>query len=36
MGELVNRKVTTGAVSVVAALVIALNIFLLYQVLGGG
>ncbi len=36
MGELVNRKLTTVAVSVVAALVIALNIFLLYQVLGGG
>ena len=36
MGELVNGKLTTLAVSAVAALIIALNIFLLYQVLGGG
>ncbi len=36
MGELVNRRVTTIAVSVVAALIIALNIFLLYQVFRGG
>src|SRR5512138_3723615 len=36
MGELVNRKVTTVVVSVVAALIIALNLFLLYQVFFGG
>ncbi len=36
MGELVNRKVTTVVISAVAALIVALNIFLLYQVLKGG
>jgi manganese transport protein len=33
MGELVNRKVTTVAASVVAGAIIALNVFLLYQTL---
>jgi manganese transport protein len=33
MGELVNRRVTTIAASVVASLIIALNLFLLYQTL---
>jgi manganese transport protein len=36
MGELVNRKVTTIAISGVAALIVALNIFLLYNVFAGG
>lgn len=31
MGELVNMKITTVTASVVAALIIALNLFLLYQ-----
>jgi manganese transport protein len=33
MGELVNRRVTTIAASVVASLIIALNVFLLWQTL---
>jgi manganese transport protein len=33
MGELVNRRATTVAASVVAALIIALNVFLLHQTL---
>jgi manganese transport protein len=33
MGELVNRKVTTVVASVVAGLIIALNVFLLFQTL---
>jgi manganese transport protein len=33
MGELVNRRTTTVAASVVAALIIALNVFLLHQTL---
>jgi manganese transport protein len=33
MGELVNRPATTAAASVVAALIIALNVFLLHQTL---
>ena len=36
MGELVNRKLTTVTVSVVAVLIIALNMFLLYQIFVGG
>ncbi len=36
MGELVNRKSTTMLVSAVAALIIALNLFLLYQIFFGG
>jgi manganese transport protein len=36
MGELVNRKPTTVFVSVVAALIIGLNLFLLYQIFLGG
>jgi manganese transport protein len=31
MGELVNMKLTTFIASTVAALIIALNVFLLYQ-----
>jgi manganese transport protein len=33
MGTLVNRKVTTISASIVAAMIIALNVFLLYQTL---
>jgi manganese transport protein len=33
MGELVNRRVTTVAASIVAGAIIALNVFLLYQTL---
>jgi manganese transport protein len=36
MGDLVNRPVTTIAASVVAAVIIALNAFLLFQVMTGG
>jgi manganese transport protein len=36
MGELVNRRITTLAAWLVAALIVALNIFLLYQLLHGG
>jgi manganese transport protein len=36
MGELVNRKATTIAVSGVAVIIIALNLFLLYQIFVGG
>jgi manganese transport protein len=36
MGGLVNRKVTTVAASLMAALIVALNIFLLYETLFGG
>jgi manganese transport protein len=36
MGVLVNRRITTLALSVVAALIIALNLYLLYQVFSGG
>jgi manganese transport protein len=35
MGELVNRHVTTIVASVVAALIIALNVFLLVQTFAG-
>ena len=35
MGELVNRPYTTAIASVVAALIIALNVFLLYQTFTG-
>jgi manganese transport protein len=35
MGELVNRRLTTGLASVVAALIIGLNVFLLHQTLLG-
>ena len=35
MGVLVNRRTTTGAAAVVAALIIGLNIFLLYQTFFG-
>ena len=36
MGELVNRRITTVAVSALAGLIIALNLFLLYQIFAGG
>jgi manganese transport protein len=36
MGELINRRVTTGASYVVTALIVALNLYLLYQTLMGG
>ncbi|MBI1795298.1 MAG: Nramp family divalent metal transporter [Chloroflexi bacterium] len=36
MGELVNKKITTIAASLVAALIVALNIFLLSQIFFGG
>jgi manganese transport protein len=36
MGELVNRRTTTFAVSGVAVIIIALNLFLLYQIFVGG
>lgn len=36
MGSLVNRRITTIAASLAAALIIALNLFLLYQVFFGG
>jgi len=36
MGPLVNHPVTTAAATVVAALIIGLNLFLLYQTIAGG
>ncbi len=36
MGELVNRRWTTAAAGLVAALIIALNLYLLYQTIFGG
>jgi manganese transport protein len=36
MGVLVNRRATTVAASIVAALIVALNMFLLYQTFVGG
>ena len=36
MGELVNHRITTAAAMVVGALVIALNIYLLYRTFSGG
>jgi manganese transport protein len=36
MGELVNRKVTTIVAVIVAALIVALNLFLLQQLFVGG
>ena len=35
MGDLANHRVTTVVAAVVAALIIALNIFLLYQTFFG-
>jgi len=35
MGVLVNRRLTTGMVSLVATLIIGLNLFLLYQTFFG-
>jgi manganese transport protein len=36
MGPLVNRRTTTVAAGVVAALIVALNVYLLWQILAGG
>ncbi len=36
MGELVNHRYTTVIASVVAGLIVALNVFLLYQIATGG
>lgn len=36
MGVLVNRRATTVIASMVTALIIVLNVFLLYEILGGG
>jgi len=36
MGALVNKRITTALVTVAAALIIALNLFLLYQIFFGG
>ena len=36
MGELVNLRVTTVLTSIVAGLIIALNLFLIYQTFFGG
>jgi manganese transport protein len=36
MGALVNRPVTTAAISIVAGVIIALNLFLLQQTFFGG
>jgi manganese transport protein len=35
MGELVNHRLTTVVVTIVAALIVALNLFLLYQTFFG-
>ena len=35
MGALVNRRITTVAATVIAVLIVSLNIFLLYQVFFG-
>ena len=36
MGELVNQRYTTVLASIVAGLIVALNLFLLYQIALGG
>jgi manganese transport protein len=36
MGVLVNRRMTTLLAGIVAALIVSLNLFLLYQTLFGG
>jgi manganese transport protein len=36
MGVLVNRRITTVVVSIVAGVIVALNIYLLYQTIFGG
>jgi manganese transport protein len=36
MGVLVNRRLTTTVVSVIAALIVALNLYLLVQTFSGG
>ena len=36
MGALVNRRLTTAAISAVAGVIIALNLFLLQQTFFGG
>ena len=35
MGELVNRRATTVLASIVAAMIISLNVFLLYETFFG-
>jgi manganese transport protein len=36
MGPLVNKRITTAAAAVVAALIVSLNVYLLFTLLGGG
>lgn len=36
MGALVNRRITTVIISIIAALIVILNVFLLYQTFSGG
>jgi manganese transport protein len=36
MGPLANRQLTTVLAAVVAALIVALNVFLLYETIFGG
>ncbi len=36
MGSLVNHRLTTAIASVVVALIVSLNVFLLYQTFFGG
>jgi Mn2+/Fe2+ NRAMP family transporter len=36
MGPLVNRRITTIIASIVAALIVALNLYLLAQIFSGG
>ena len=36
MGELVNHRLTTVLAGMVAGLIVALNVFLLYQIFFGG
>jgi manganese transport protein len=35
MGALVNRRITTVAASVIAVLIISLNVYLIYDLLAG-
>jgi manganese transport protein len=35
MGDLVNRRLTTAVAGAVAAMIVALNVFLLYQTVAG-
>jgi manganese transport protein len=36
MGVLVNRRLTTVVASLIAGLIIVLNLYLLYQIFAGG